>query len=331
MHPIAKAAAGAVGLGAAGLAYSAGYEVRAFRLREAEIPCLPPRAPTLRVLHLSDIHITPTQDKKRLWLQRLTDLEPDLVINTGDNLAHQDSVSVVVESLGKLRKVPGVFVFGSNDYWGPVLKNPLRYFLPHGGQKRFHGPPLPWRELRQELLDTGWLDLSNVAGALSVNGVRIAFAGVDDPHLKYDDLGAIAGPADGTANLRIGVAHAPYLRVLDAFTRDGYDLIIAGHTHGGQLRIPGVGALVTNCDLNRRQSRGLSIHEAGSREAWLHVSAGVGTSPYAPYRFCCRPEATLLTLTARKQPVHLDDQGGPPGRPAVSPLSLTAEAADRLG
>ena len=105
----------------------------------------------------------------------------------------------------------------------------------------------------------------------------------------------MAGPPDD-ADLAVAVAHAPYLRVLDRFTADGYALVLAGHTHGGQLRLPGYGALVTNCDLDPARARGLHRHSAGGRSAWLHVSAGLGTSPYAPVRFGCRPEATLLTL-----------------------------------
>jgi predicted MPP superfamily phosphohydrolase len=73
---------------------------------------------------------------------------------------------------------------------------------------------------------------------------------------------------------------------------DGVALVLAGHTHGGQLCIPGVGALVTNCDLPRRQAKGVSSWEGVP----LHVSAGLGCSPYAPVRFACRPEASLLTL-----------------------------------
>ncbi|HVQ18088.1 MAG TPA: metallophosphoesterase, partial [Actinomycetes bacterium] len=97
--------------------------------------------------------------------------------------------------------------------------------------------------------------------------------------------------------------HAPYLRVLDQFARDGYDAIFAGHTHGGQVCVPWYGALVTNCDLEPARVRGLHRHPADSRpsdpgSSWLHVSAGLGTSPYAPIRLACRPEATLLTLTA---------------------------------
>ena len=139
---------------------------------------------------------------------------------------------------------------------------------------------------------------------LMVAGLRIAFAGVDDPHLGYDRLDLVAGPADPSADLRLAVTHAPYLRVLDQFAADGYDAIIAGHTHGGQVCLPFAGALTTNCDLDNARAKGLHRHPADSGagdpgSAWLHVSAGVGTSPYARIRVACRPEATLLTLTPR--------------------------------
>jgi len=302
-----KIAAGLGAVGAAGLTYGAGYEVRAFRLRQVTIGCLPPGHRDLRVLHLSDIHLTPAQSRKRRWLSELAALKPDLVINTGDNLSHPDSVPPVMQALAGLHSVPGVFVFGSNDYWGPVLKNPARYLLPQGVGKRLHGPPLPWLALRDAFGEAGWIDLTNRRDTVSIHGTSIAFAGVDDPHLRYDRLEEVAGPADASADLRIGVAHAPYLRVLDAYASDGYDVIFAGHTHGGQLRIPGYGAVVTNCDLEPARSRGLHRHEAGGRSAWMHVSAGLGTSPYAPYRFCCHPEATLVTLTAAtRQGVRTD-------------------------
>lgn len=316
---------GAVGLvGASGLAYAAGYEVRAFRLRRVEIACLQGGSAPIRVLHLSDLHLTPTQRRKQEWLRSLADLRPDLVVNTGDNLSHRDAAPMVLRALGDLLDVPGVFVMGSNDYWGPVPKSPARYLLPNGGRKRLQGPRLPWRRLRDGFLKAGWLDLDNARGELKVNGSLLSFAGVDDPHLGYDDLSAVAGPADPAAALRIGVTHAPYRRVLDAFTRDGYDVIFAGHTHGGQLRLPGYGALVTNCDLEPARARGLHNHHAGGREAWLHVSAGIGTSPYAPYRFCCPPEATSLTLTAL--PERSGDRAAPvdppPGRHAAAERSV---------
>jgi len=298
MHSLVKATAGVAGVGALGMGYAAGYEVRAFRLRETEIPCLPAGKAPIRALHISDLHLTPGQRKKQAWLRALARLEPDLVINTGDSIGHRDAIPYVMNALGPLQEFPGVFVLGSNDYWGPVLKNPLRYFLPNGGRKRIQGPRLSWRELRAAFAGVGWLDLTNAFGQLTVNGTRVAFAGVDDPHLRYDQLDAVAGPADPSADLRLGITHAPYLRVLDAFTSDGYDAVFAGHTHGGQLRLPGYGALVTNCDLEAARSRGLHRHRLGASTSWLHVSAGLGTSPYAPYRFCCPPEATLVTFIA---------------------------------
>ena len=289
--------------GAATVAYAAA-EARAYTLRRVEVPLLPPGHPPLEVLHLSDLHLTPGQRAKRAWVAGLADLEPDLVVGTGDFLAHRDAVPAVLESLGPLVERPGAFVFGSNDYFEPTVRNPLRYLLPDDGRRHIHTPPLPWRTLRDDLTDAGWLDLSNSTGRLKVADLVFAFAGVDDPHLGYDDLAAVAGPAPDDADVRLGVAHAPYLRVLDQFAGDGYDAILAGHTHGGQVCVPFVGALTTNCDLDHARAKGLHRHPADSRpgdpaSSWLHVSAGLGTSPFVRLRVACRPEATLLTLVPR--------------------------------
>lgn len=284
-----------------GLTAYAMAEARAYTLRRVTVPVLPPGSPDVRVLHLSDVHLTPGQRRKQEWLRGLADLQPDLVVDTGDNLAHRDAVSVVLDCLGDLLAVPGVFVFGSNDYFAPSLRNPLRYLLPDDGRRHTDTPQLPWRELRSGLSAAGWTDLTNTRAAVEVRGLRIAFAGVDDPHLGYDRLEEVGGPADPGADLRLGVTHAPYLRVLDRFAADGYDAVLAGHTHGGQVCLPGVGALTTNCDLEPGRAKGLHRHPATSEpgdpgSAWLHVSAGLGTSPYARIRVACRPEATLLTL-----------------------------------
>jgi predicted MPP superfamily phosphohydrolase len=177
------------------------------------------------------------------------------------------------------------------------MRNPLSYLVhgkSTGGGKR--EPDLPWRELRDRFSEHGWVDLTHRRETLNVNGYRIALRGTDDAHLGRDRYEDVAGPADDAADLNVGVTHAPYLRLLDAMTSDGMDLIFAGHTHGGQVCVPGYGALITNCDLDTRRVKGLSTHTVGSHTAHLHVSAGVGTSPAAPYRFACRPEVTLLTL-----------------------------------
>lgn len=298
---LARSVGAGVALGTAVTAYAV-WEARAYTLRSVDLPVLPPGSDPLRVLHLSDLHLTPGQSRKREWIRSLGDLEPDLVVNTGDNLAHVDAVAPLLESLGPLLDVPGVFVLGSNDYFAPVLRNPLGYLLPDDGKRVTNTVKLPWRDLVDSLTAAGWTDLTNRRTTTTVGGLQIAWAGVDDPHLRYDDLGAVSGPAAADADLRVAVAHAPYLRVLDQFAADGYDAIFAGHTHGGQIALPLYGALVTNCDLEPARVKGLHRHPADSRpgdagSSWLHVSAGLGTSPYFPIRTACRPEATLLTLT----------------------------------
>jgi predicted MPP superfamily phosphohydrolase len=285
---------GAAAAGVGGLGYAAGIERRRWTLRRATLPVLDDGAVPITVLHISDLHMTPGQGSKQRWVAALDRLEPDLVVNTGDNLAHPGAVPAVLRALGPLLRRPGVFVFGSNDYYAPRFKNPVRYLVP--SEKRIHGVPLPWRDLRAALTEHGWHDLTHARRSVSVAGRTIQFAGVDDPHLRRDRYELIAGRTDPAADLRIGVTHSPEPRVLDAFADDNYDLVLAGHTHGGQLRVPFYGALVTNCGLDRTRARGAS--RWGAR-TWLHVSAGLGTSPYAPVRFACPPEASLLTLVPR--------------------------------
>ena len=310
-------------MGAGGLAYASLIERNAFTLRRASVPVLPPGAPSLRVLHISDIHLVPRQSRKIEWIRSLAELDPDLVINTGDNLAHLDAVPAVLRALEPLLAVPGVFVLGSNDYFAPSLKNPGRY-LTSAHARTDESIPLPTADLVDAFTRAGWADLSNSRATLSVGGQALECVGVDDAHLDYDRYAAVAGPADTSTALTIGVTHAPYRRILDAMTADGAGLVIAGHTHGGQLCLPFYGTLVTNCDLDRRRAKGVSrwwpgagatpSSQAPADAAWLEVSAGLGTSPYAPVRFACRPEATLLTLTAK--PARAE--GGPDSVPAAS-------------
>jgi len=292
----------AVTAGAATVAYASLYERTRWTLRRFDVPVLAPGSRPLSILHVSDLHMTAGQRDKQEWVAGLAALEPDLVVDTGDNLAGMDAVPPTLKALDPLMDLPGAFVTSSNDYFAPRPKNPLKYFKKN--HKRVHGVKLPWRDLRDGMLDRGWLDLTNARGQLTVDGRRIAFAGLDDPHLKLDRYEQVAGPADPTADLRIGVVHSPEPRVLDRFAADGYDLLLCGHTHGGQLRVPFYGALVTNCGIPRDKARWLHRWTQPTPEhpngTWLHISAGLGTSPYAPVRFACPPEATLLTLTARE-------------------------------
>lgn len=301
----AAGALGGLGLGLAGAAHvwARHVEIHRYTLREAELRILPPGARTRRVLHISDIHLLPEQHRKLAFLEHLESLRPHLVIDTGDNIASAAAVPALAEAIEPLLRRPGAFVMGSNDMFAPMPKNPARYLLPDprpAGLTEPREPTLPTAELAARLSEHGWKDLTNARATIELGGLEVRLAGVDDPHLERDRMPAAPSPAPRTPEhgnvLQVGVAHAPYRRVLDAFVADGAELILAGHTHGGQLRLPRIGALVTNCDLPRQQARGLSDWQGVP----MNVSAGMGASPYSNYRLLTPPEATLLTLRARR-------------------------------
>ena len=258
-------------------------------LRTVTVPVLPPAWAPLRVLHVSDLHLLPTQERQAAWVRALGRYEPDLVVSTGDHLSSAEAVPLLAQTLGALTSdgTPGVFVPGNNDYFSPVRPSLLGYFS--SGPPRRRTPDLPWQDAAEALCERGWTDLTHRRTTLQVAGRPVVLTGTDDAHLRRDRYGLVAGPVDGFG---IGVTHTPQRALLRSYERDGHALVLAGHTHGGQLRMPVAGPLVTNCDLQRRRARGLTRGEGG----WLHVSAGLGTSPYLPVRFCCRPEATLLEL-----------------------------------
>ncbi|MGO1173091.1 MAG: metallophosphoesterase [Actinomycetaceae bacterium] len=294
-------------------------EARMFTLRHARVTTLAAGKEPLRILHLSDLHLLPTQKAKLKWLRSLGEVEVDLVVLTGDLIASADAIEPLRQALGRFLDVPGFFVLGSNDYAAPEWRNPVRYLTGPSSEDERDGSsftPLPTGELVEMLTSGGWIDLTNRRDAVEVRGVRVTAVGVDDPHLDRDrfpgrpglGLEADDGADDAAGRLptvHLGVSHAPYTRVLDDMADDGCDLILAGHTHGGQLCVPFYGALVTNCDLDTGRASGLHgwpgarpDRKGGEVSTWLHVSAGLGTSPYAPVRFACRPEATVLTLVA---------------------------------
>jgi uncharacterized protein len=289
-------------VGVAGIGYSSVIERNWFALRRYEVPVLAPGVAPLRILHISDAHLTPGRHRLMSWLRTLDALEPDLVVNTGDSLAHPEAVGPFLAALGPLLSRPGVFVYGSNDLYSPKPRNPARYLWRTSAAEHARDvDDLPWAELGAGMEEAGWFNANNRRARLKVGEHDVEVAGVHDPHIARDRYEQVAGATDPGADLRLGVLHSPEPTVLDRFAADGFDLLLAGHTHGGQLRLPGVGALVTNCGISRDMASGLHRYPGtgADSEPWLNVSAGLGTSPYAPVRFCCRPEASLLTLVPR--------------------------------
>lgn len=305
-HP-ALITLGAVGAACVAAAiWGIGIERHLFTVRRATVAALAPGSAPIRVLHVSDAHLAPWQHRKQEWLASLASLEPDLIVNTGDNVGHREGLVGVRRAFSPFAGIPGVFVHGSNDVNAPSPRNPFKYFT---------GPSKTRRA--GELIDTaamdrffteelGWSDLNNAAARLAVAGNRVDLFGVSDAHRDWDDLDILParieelGSRDEATSV-LAVTHAPYQRVLNRFVGLGADAILGGHTHGGQVCLPGFGALVANCDIPLKQAKGLSTWRNGDREVPLNVSAGCGHSIYAPVRFACRPEASLLTLVARNE------------------------------
>lgn len=297
----ALGAVGAVGVGAA--VWGVGIERQLYTVRRHELRILPHGSEPVRVLHLSDAHMAPWQHRRQRWIASLASLRPDVVVNTGDNLGHIDGLEGIRTAFAPFRGIPGVFVHGSNDLVAPAPRNPFKYFAgpsEHVPQAQNMDAGVLDAFLIDEL---GWTDLNNTAASLILGGLRIDAFGVSDAHRDWDRLDELPAAVDALgagADLRWGVTHAPYRRVLDAFTDLGADVLFGGHTHGGQVRIPfSSRALVANCDIPLDQARGLSTWTHGERTVPLNVSAGIGHSIYAPVRFGCRPEASLITLLPR--------------------------------
>jgi hypothetical protein len=268
------------------VAYGVLVERRWYRLVRRRIPILPTdEVAALTVLHLSDLHLTGRSASMRRFLSGLPAC--DLCVVTGDVVGEPEAVEAAVEALRDLRGTrASFFVLGSNDYFVPRPHNYLRYFRKSRRLRRAKRGRAP--DLVAQLEADGWVHLRNTRRAISVDGLEVEVLGLDDPHIRRQDLRM--APREHTGAFGLAVVHspdpAPELAAL------GYDLMLFGHTHGGQVRFPLVGPLVTNSHLPRRIASGL----VRMGNAYAHISPGLGTSKYAPFRFLCRPEATVLEL-----------------------------------
>ena len=275
---------------AACVAYGIAIERRWYRLRTYDLAILPPGGPDrLDVLHLSDLHVVRNDAAKRRFLAGLP--AADVTVVTGDLLAEPEAVENAVAALEPTRgRLASWFVLGSNDYFVPQPLNYFSYFRRERKHRRAAGGRS--RELRAQLTADGWIDLTNSRRETAVGGLDVELLGLDDAHIHWHDLRVAPRR---TERFSVAVMHSPDSAPETAAL--GYDLMFAGHTHGGQVCLPLVGALVTNCSMPRRLVAGLMR----MGPAILHTSRGLGTSKYAPFRFCCRPEASLLRLRRRPE------------------------------
>ena len=299
----------------------------------------------LRILHISDLHLTKCRYAQLRFLVQAAHTHPDLLVFTGDLISQAAVLPELMRALESFAGIPGVFVYGSNDYTAPRFKNPFRYLYRTSSAdslKQHSARPLPTDQLTSLLESFGWINLNNARAEMTIKGRKIDFIGVDDPHIKRDVFPAavattttvaseratqnllntqgtpaaqnppnMQGISTQNRNLRIGLTHAPYLRILKKLAENDCQLIFAGHTHGGQVCLPGGKALTTNCDIPTPYASGIFTWPLGApaqkgdaqltfpqakQHAIVEVSAGLGSSPFVPLRTFCPPELILLEV-----------------------------------
>jgi predicted MPP superfamily phosphohydrolase len=275
-------------LGVGCVLYGIFVERYRYRVVRHRLDILPTGAGPLVVLHLSDLHFVRADPRKSRFLASLP--MADVTIVTGDFLAEPEAIPTAVDAVRPVRgRLASWFVLGSNDYFVPRPLNYLSYFRKRRSRRRARRGRAP--ELITALLADGWDDLTNVRSSISLDGLAIELLGLDDAHIRRHDLRIAPRRADDRFGL--AVMHSP--DSAPEASALGYGLIVAGHTHGGQVRLPLIGALVTNCSMPPRLVSGL----LRIGDAVVHTSPGLGTSKFAPFRFWCRPEATFLDLRSR--------------------------------
>lgn len=301
----------------------------------------------LRILHISDLHLTKCRYAQLRFLMQAAHTQPDLLVFTGDLISQAAVLPELMRALESFAGIPGVFVYGSNDYTAPRFKNPFRYLYRTSSAdslKQHSARPLPTDQLTSLLESFGWINLNNARAEMTIKGRKIDFIGVDDPHIKRDVFPTTVATATATTaaseratqnllntqgtpaaqnppnmqgtstqnrNLRIGLTHAPYLRILKKLAENDCQLIFAGHTHGGQVCLPGGKALTTNCDIPTPYASGIFTWPLGApaqkgdaqltfpqakQHTIVEVSAGLGSSPFVPLRTFCPPELILLEV-----------------------------------
>jgi hypothetical protein len=259
-----------------------------FRLQPVRIPC--PRLETpLRILHLSDAHLLVKDKAKQRFIQRVTDEDYDFVFFTGDICEEPEAEPLVPGLLTRQPRYGAYAVLGNHDHLRLSIREGLTEFLT--------GKPVDasgrWSDvagMKARFEEGGrWKVLVNEAVTHEIHGQKVVIAGVDDPFTDHGDLQRTMHTVK-QADVLIGLVHVP--TDLASFSQRGFDLVLSGHTHGGQWRLPFIGAVLTQCDLPRQHARGLHFVERTA----VHVSQGLGAGKLIRMRFNCPPTAYAILL-----------------------------------
>jgi predicted MPP superfamily phosphohydrolase len=258
-----------------------------FTLQALHIPCRGLQHP-LKLLHLSDIHLLVRDRAKQKFIRHVTDADYDFVFLTGDIAEETDAEALVPSLLTRAPRYGAFAVLGNHDHRRLSIQDSLKELFTGEFLDRAAMSDIPPMKRRFEG-GGAWRVLVNETALVEVRNQTIAIAGVDDPATRHGDLQRTMQHVK-RADVLIALVHVP--TDLASFSQYGFQLVLAGHTHGGQVRLPFIGALRTQCDLPRHQARGL--FQVG--RTWVHVSQGLGSGKLLRLRALCPPTAYAITL-----------------------------------
>lgn len=243
----------------------------------------------LRILHISDLHLSYPESHKLEFLQKATEAQYDLIVITGDIFENYTGMEYANKIIARKPRLGTYAVLGNHDYYN--------YNMIH----RTIGRVIRrWRSPKEKR------DVTPMIEALERNGIKVLrnstitipeeklhIVGIDYPGIPEPDLQRLVKEADPD-HLVLTIMHVPDR--LDRLARAGVHLAFGGHTHGGQVRIPFWGPLITNSDLPRQEASGLIWRGATA----IHVSRGVGADPRTNFRLFCPPHGSIIEVCHRK-------------------------------
>jgi len=286
-----------------------------------------PAKPILTILHLSDFHLRENSKGKRLFkfVRSLSRLNVDFILITGDLLESDKNIGYLVEMLSPLRAKYGKYaVFGVHDHYYKTVAEFLKNIFK---KKRKYKKENDVAYITKRLSDIGIEVLVNQVRKISIKGSEInnvEIIGLDDPIIKKTDIAkafSYIGPIkkskplkrsdylkeyrdtfklrkskihklNNNSLLRIILLHTPDSGSIIDLAAKGSDIILSGHTHGGQVRLPLIGAIISGCNIKTKFASGLFYF----KKFVLYVSRGLGEGRYSQFRFYCQPEASLIRI-----------------------------------
>ncbi|KPK59982.1 MAG: hypothetical protein AMK73_08370 [Planctomycetes bacterium SM23_32] len=288
------------GVAALLLAWMVLVERQRFRVRRVVLDAGSLGLPPLKILHLTDAHFHGRDRPILRFLQGVRAREDfDLLLLTGDMLDSAAGLESVEEVLGMFApRIGALAVLGGHDYAHLSALKAYRYLLTHRSQQAFSGPN-PADDLADCLRRHGARVLRDASATLAAtDGRPFAVAGLRDAFVFEPDVDAAWSGLEPDLPV-IAMAHSPDV-VWDVCAR-GARLAFFGHTHGGQVRLPVIGAVVTRSRIPRRLAHGTFRHG----NTVFILNNGLGTSPAIPYRLLCPPEVTVAELRTAPDPAEL--------------------------